>query len=422
MPPGGVLDTSNDEPSSCVHAMDHPGSTSPTYMGTALGMRLLHTSDWHLLKPIARRDRTDEYRAVLDEVVAIAEDEGVDLVVHSGDLFDRAIPSPEAIHLALSTLVRLTDGGRRPVVVVAGNHDSPRLFEALAPVLLPLGVHLVGDARPPGQGGTLEFTTPGGEVVVSCIPYVPQGKVVDFMDEPGKAHATFAQRMQAIVEAHRTHVRSRAGNAVTILASHFTLDGVKVQGGQGPTGMKELTLGKVFAVTPAAVNHDFSYVALGHIHLPQDIPGPGAGAYAGSLLQLDFGEAGEEKRVLVVEAEPGRPASVRSVPLASGRKLRRAEGTWEDLVDRTDLDESWLDLTIHTTGPPGPEVVDEWSRRFGRAVKIRAEYPTEAGDDQVRISGRSIDDLYAEYHRLTYGEPEEELITLVGDVWEEAER
>lgn len=385
-------------------------------------MRFLHTSDWHLLKPIARRDRTDEYRAVLDEVVAIAEDEGADLVVHSGDLFDRAIPSPEAIHLALSTLVRLADGGRRPVVVVAGNHDSPRLFEALAPVLLPLGVHLVGDARPPGRGGVLEFATPGGKAMVSCVPYVPQSKVVDFMDEPGTVHANFAQRMQAIIEAHRAHVRPRAGDAVTILASHLTLDGVKVQGGKGPTGMKELTLGKVFAVTPAAVNHDFSYVALGHIHLPQDIPGPGAGAYAGSLLQLDFGEAGEEKRVLVIDAEPGRPATVRSFPLASGRELRRVEGPWEDLVGRTDLDECWLDLTIHTTGPPGPEVVDEWGRRFGRAVKIRAEYPTEVGGDQVRVSGRSIDDLYAEYHRLVHGEPGEGLMALVREVLEEAER
>lgn len=384
-------------------------------------MRFLHTSDWHLLKPITRRERIEEYRAVLDEVVEIAEQEDVDLVVHSGDLFDRAIPSPEAIHFALSTLVRLTGGGRRPVVVVAGNHDSPQLFEALAPVLAPLGVHLVGDVRPPDGGGVLEFDTSDGRVLVSCIPHIPQGKVVDFMDDPGKVHATYADRMKAIIRAHHGFLTTRAAGAVTILAAHFMVSGVVVQGGKGPTGMKELSLGQAFAVTQSAVNHDFSYVALGHIHLPQDVPGTATGTYAGSLLQLDFGEAEEKKRVLVVEAEPGRPAAVRSIPLTAGRGLRRASGTWEELVGRKDLDDCWLDLTIHIAGPPGPETVDEWGRRFPRAVKIRAEYPTEDRDDQVRISGRSIDDLYFEYHRLVHGDPEVELMELFRDVLGEAQ-
>lgn len=385
-------------------------------------MRFLHTSDWHLLKPIARHDRTEEYRDVLDEVVATAEVEGVDLVVHSGDLFDRAIPSPEAIHLALATLVRLADGGRRPVVVIAGNHDSPRLFEALAPVMLPLGVHLVGTARSPDLGGVLELDTPGGRVLVSCIPHIPQGKVVDFMSDTGTVYSSYADRMQAIIGAHHRFLAPRRHDATTILAAHLMVSGVMVQGGEGPTGMKELSLGQAFAVTESAVNHDFSYVALGHIHLPQEIPGTATGMYAGSLLQLDFGEAGEEKRVLVVDAEPGRPVVIRSISLESGRRLRRATGTWDELVDREDLVDQWLDLTIHTSGPPGPEMVDEWSRRFARAVKVRAEYPTEAGDDRVRISGRSIDDLYLEYHRLIHGEPEDGLITLVQEVLEEAER
>ncbi|NND83521.1 MAG: exonuclease subunit SbcD, partial [Acidimicrobiia bacterium] len=118
-------------------------------------MRILHTSDWHLLKPIGHRDRSSEHAAVIDEVVGIAASEGTDLVVHSGDLFDRALPGPEAIGLALDGLVRLADGGNRQVVVVAGNHDSPKLFNALAPVLRPLGVHLVGDLLPPDAGGTV---------------------------------------------------------------------------------------------------------------------------------------------------------------------------------------------------------------------------------------------------------------------------
>ncbi len=98
-------------------------------------MKVLHTSDWHIGKRLGRYDRSDEYRAVIDEVVGIAAAEDVDLILHSGDLFDRPVPPIESLEIGLSGLVRLTDGGRRPVVVIAGNHDSAGFFEALAPFL-----------------------------------------------------------------------------------------------------------------------------------------------------------------------------------------------------------------------------------------------------------------------------------------------
>lgn len=384
-------------------------------------MRILHTSDWHLLKPIGRRDRTDEYEAVLDQVVAVADSEEIDLVVHSGDLFDRAIPSPEAIHLALDTLVRLADGGRRPVVVVAGNHDSPRLFEALAGVLRPLGVHLVGELRPPAEGGALVLDTAGGKAVVSAVPYVTQGRVVDFMDEPGRAYGTYADRMQAIIRPHHQFAERHRTDAVTILAAHFMVGGVSVRGGHGPTGMKELSIGEAFAVTEAAVNHDFSYVALGHIHLPQSIPGPVTGEYAGSLLQLDFGEAGEVKRVVIVDAAPGRAATLRSIPLTAGRELQQLVGTWDEMSARTDLDESWLDLTVQTEAAPHPDTIDEWRTRFPRVVRLKVEHPTEEGEGHTEIAGRPIDDLYAEYHGTVHGAPEDGLMELVRDVLGAAE-
>ncbi len=386
-------------------------------------MRILHTSDWHLLKPIGHRDRSGEHAAVLDEVVAIADAEGIDLVVHSGDLFDRALPGPEAIGMALDALVRLANGGRRPVVVVAGNHDSPKLFAALAPVMRPLGVHLVGDLLPPGAGGTVEVAAGGGGAVVACVPFVTQGRVVDFMDEPGKTYARYADRMQAIIRPHHLHAERRRGEAVTVLAAHFMVGGVRVRGGHGPTGMKELTIGEAYTVTDAAVNHDFSYVALGHIHLPQDLPNKAiTGAYAGSLLQLDFGEAGEEKRVVVVDAEPGRPAAVTSIPLGAGVPLRRATGRWDALDADATLDGAWLDLTVHTDAPPLPAEVEGWRVRFPRAVKLSVDYPRTDLEEHHRVEGRTIEELYVEYHSSTHGTPDDEYVALVRDIAGEATR
>ena len=114
-----------------------------------LVMRVLHTSDWHIGKRIGRFDRSHEFREVLEEVADIADREQVDLVLHSGDVFDRPVPPVEALSLGLQGLVRLTDGGRRPVVAIAGNHDSPGLFEALAPFVADRNVHLVGEIKAP---------------------------------------------------------------------------------------------------------------------------------------------------------------------------------------------------------------------------------------------------------------------------------
>ena len=130
-------------------------------------MRILHTSDWHVGKRLGRHDRMEEHRAAAAEVAAIAGAEGADLVVHSGDVFDRPLPPVDALRAGLEGLVALAGGGARPVVVVAGNHDSPDLFEALAPFLAGFGVHLVGRVKRPGDGGVLTLETPAGPAHVA---------------------------------------------------------------------------------------------------------------------------------------------------------------------------------------------------------------------------------------------------------------
>ena len=110
-------------------------------------MRILHTADWHIGRRLGRHDRTEEMREALDEVARIADEERVDLVLVAGDVFDRAAPPVESLSLGLSALLRLARG--RPVVVVAGNHDAPELFDALAPLLRDRGVHVIGRIKAP---------------------------------------------------------------------------------------------------------------------------------------------------------------------------------------------------------------------------------------------------------------------------------
>ena len=177
--------------------------------------------------------------------------------------------------------------------------------------------------------------------------------------------------------------------------------GVKVGGSE-----RELHVGGAYVASAQAIPPGPQYVALGHIHAPQAIPGsPVPGQYAGSLLPLDFGEAGETKRVVIVDAEPGRLATVSSIPLASGRPLVRAEGTWDELDARAEeLRDVYLDLTVRVGGTDtdlGRRAADS----FPFLVNVRPYRPTgEPRARSVADQRPTDDEQYADYYRRDTGE------------------
>jgi exonuclease SbcD len=386
-------------------------------------VKVLHTSDWHVGKRLGRYDRIDEFRNVIDEVGAIADAEDVDLVLHSGDLFDRPVPPIEALDVAFRGLVSLTGDGSRPVVVIAGNHDSPPLFEALAPFLRAEHIHLVGDIKRPDAGGVLDLDTANGRAVVSCFPFLREGRAFNVWEPVEEHYKKYADRLRAISEAYARHAESIAGNdAVTFLVSHFLVGGVKVHGHGAARGERELHMGEAYTATAEAIPPGPQYVALGHIHAPQSVPGAKVPAeYAGSLLELDFGEAGEQKRVVIVDAVPGRPATVRSIPLEGGRRLVRATGEWGDLLRRDDLREAYLDLVVETAGPD-PGLADRAREEFDYLVKVRADYP-RAETERPSTASLSLDERYAAYLIDRDGiEPDPALLEAFRVVMEEAGR
>lgn len=385
-------------------------------------MRILHTSDWHIGKRLGRHDRMGEFRDVLDEVVGVAETRGVDLVLVSGDVWDRPMPPVDALGLGLEALQRLAR--QAPVVAVAGNHDSPDLFEALAPYLREQGhgVHLVGRIRAPDAGGVLVPDALGVPAAIACFPFLREGRVVDFMRDAGDWYGAYAGRVAAITNAYNEAlVRIAGGDAVPILVAHFLVNGVKVARG-APRGERELHMGEAYAVTPHAIPPGPQYVAMGHIHAPQPVPAAAVPAhYAGSLLPLDFGEAGEDKRVVIVDVEPGSLATVTSVSLASGRSLRREEGTWDELAARDNLGDCYLDLTVNVGGAD-VDLGRRAAEAFPFLVHVRARRPP--GERVARPSGTdrpTDEELYAAFVRREMGvDPEPELVALLREVLDEA--
>ncbi len=318
-------------------------------------MKVLHTSDWHVGRRIRGRDRSEEHRAVLEELVTVADDNRVDLTLVAGDVFDTASPTPVAEQIVWRALLDLAEVA--PVLVVAGNHDNPHRLDAVAPVLERAGITVVGTPRSPTNGGVVSFEALG--VSIGLLPFVSQRAIVraeDIMGSDPDQHAgQYEDRMRRVIGALTEDMGT---DMVNILMSHLTVYGGTAGGGERSAHIFG------YAIPAGLFPGHLSYVALGHLHRQQKMPHSSPVWYSGSPLQLDFGEVADQKGALIVKAEPGLPASVEEMPLRSGRRLVELRGTLEQVLARAD-----------ETGDAYVKVVLHESARVGLADEVRAVIP-----------------------------------------------
>ena len=388
-------------------------------------MRLLHTSDWHVGKAVRGRSRAAEHEAVLAEIAGVAERESVDLVIVAGDLFDTATPSPEAERIVYRALLDLAVGGR-PVVVVAGNHDSAARLGAVAPLSEASGITVASAVRPPGDGGVLEVDVGGETALVALLPFPSQRYVVTadllLSGDAADAHAAYADRVMRILA---TLTKGFGAGTVNLVAAHLMVMGGTMGGGErGAHTVFD------YWVPATAFPATAQYVALGHLHRAQRLPGPAPLHYCGSPLQLDFGETANDPVVNVVDVRPGLPADVRAEPLRSGRRLRTIRGTLAQVLalvgdaaadggaatdgggsdDGTGPGDDGIGvrprdhLRIVLDEPARAGLADEVRERVPDAVEVvlasRGDEPGDRQTDPDRLR-RTPHDLFAEYLDLS---------------------
>ena len=354
-------------------------------------MRLLHTSDWHVGKLIRGLSRADEHRAVLAEIGDIARTEAVDLVLVAGDLFETAAPGPESERIVYRALLDLAEVA--PVVVVAGNHDNPRRLEAVAP-LLDLGrVMVLGQVARPDEGGCIDIDAGGVPVRLALLPFVSKRGIV-------RADAL----MHDAAFEHSQAYDERVRGVLTALCDGFSADSVNVvcghafaAGGTMGGGERSVHTIEDYSVSALAFPVTAQYVALGHLHRAQDIPGPTRVRYCGSPLQLDFGETTDTKSVSVVDLEPGLPAAVRTVPLTAGRALRTLRGTLDELAAaRGTTGDDFLRVVVTDTRRAG--LADEIRDWFPQCVDVIVHTPDDTTSvERTSVSGRSPSELFRAY-------------------------
>ena len=350
---------------------------------------------------------------MIDEIVGLVGEHSVDLVILAGDLFDTASPPPEAEAMVYRGLLDMARAGAQ-VAVIAGNHDNARRLGAVAPVFEAAGrVHLVAEPARPDEGGVLRLTMPGGEDVrLALLPFVSQRGVVrakDLMEAAAYENAqAYAERMRLLIEVLCAGFET---DAVNVLAAHAFVHGGRLGGGERAAHFVE-----EYALSAQAFPPTAGYVALGHVHRPQKIPGAAPIWYCGSPLQLDFGEEDQAKQVNLVNIEPGKPPTVTPVPLASGRALRTLTGTLDELAAAADDgtgseagdggggggggeagdDGAWLRVVVREPRRPG--LADEVRELLGhRVVDVQVEDASAPARPKVKRSGRAPAELFDEF-------------------------
>ena len=290
-------------------------------------MRLLHTADWHIGRVTMGIARDEDIHAAIEEVIQIARDERPDLIVHAGDVFDSFRPAWADLHWATDKLRELAE--LAPTVVLAGNHDSQALFDLLQKLLGPASrLRFVAKALPPSRGGVLEFPGHGDEVVrLAPIPFIHANRMIEQMEDPSTWMTSYADRVDLIQSALGRGLLEGYDQKrhVLLLAAHLHVTGASFSQNDRPLHVTDTYATHYERIPPV------SYAAYGHIHRPQVLRGPVAGRFAGSAVQLDFGEVGEEKGVVIVDAAPGRPPEVSIRRLSAGRPLKRIQGTLPEI-------------------------------------------------------------------------------------------
>ena len=290
-------------------------------------MKLLHVSDWHLGRTLYNASRAEDHEKVLAEIVDIARRERPDLIVHTGDLFESIRPGYEDMDRGIRALLALAEFA--PIVVLCGNHDSPALFRLFAQLLGDeRRIRFVDKARAADDGGVLTFGSRRGETVrLAVLPFIHANRMVPAFEKPETWMVAYADRIQLIQENLWEGLKETANFATDVLlfATHLHVAGATFSRSERPIHITDTYASRVEHVPKV------SYAAFGHIHKPQPLPSSENGWYAGSPIPLDFGEVGESKVVVLVEAEPGRPPHIQPIGLSGGRPLRRLEGTLDDL-------------------------------------------------------------------------------------------
>lgn len=340
-------------------------------------MRILHTSDWHLGRSFHREGMLSHQSLFIDHLVHVVQEESVDLVVVSGDVYDRALPPVDAVELANDALCRLVSAGVR-VVLTSGNHDSPQRLGFASSLIDAAGIHLRAD--PAFVGAPVIVPDQHGDVAVYGLPYLEPDLVRTRWQLEGHSHQSVLDEAMRRVYAD---LNARPSTTRSVVMAHAFVAGAAASDSE-----RDISVGGVASVGLDTFD-GIDYTALGHLHGRQSLSP--AVRYSGSPLAYSFSETFHRKGSWLVDLTSSGLGTVEFVPAPVPRPLAVIEGDLQSLLTdpaHAGVEGAWVQATLTDARRP-TQAMERLRHRFPHALLLRFE-PAGGFADEVGTSSRVL--------------------------------
>lgn len=377
-------------------------------------MKLIHLSDLHLGKRVNEFSMLEDQEYILTEIMRIVREEAPDGVIIAGDVYDKAVPPAEAVRLFDEFLYQLAQDGRL-VFVISGNHDSPERIAFGSRIMGRSGVYLSPVYE--GRVEPVTMTDAYGRVNLFLLPFLKPAHVRRFY--PDEEISGYSEAVRAAI----SHMEIPEGDRNILVTHQFVTGAVR-------SDSEDISVGGTDQVD-AAVMAPFDYVALGHLHRPQQVERETI-RYCGTPLKYSFSEAGDRKSVTCVELGAKGDISVKTIPLIPRRDMRELKGTYMELTVKSSYEgtetEDYLHITL-TDEEDVPDAIRKLRVIYPNIMKL--DYDNRRTRQAVSLEGmenpddRSPMELFGAFYQQQNGQEMTEeqrrwIQELMEEIWEGA--
>ena len=394
-------------------------------------MKILHTSDWHLGKNLDVQSRIDEQEKFINELEEIANEEDIDLIIVAGDIYDTSNPSSAAEKLFFKSLKSLSNNGKRPILIIAGNHDSPDRLIAATPILQDMGIIIVGTLKtviPVGDynsykiinsgEGFIEIEINNEKAIILLMPFPSETRlkeVISYKMDEENIQKDYSYKVKKILHMLSENFRE---DTINLIVGHFFVIGAETSDSE-----RNIQLGGSMAISADAFPKNAHYIAMGHLHRPQQIKGTIEHAYySGSPIQYSKSEANYAKLVYIVDLDNSGVKEVKKRFLKNYKpievwKVKNINDAIEQCKNNSDR-ECWVFLEIDSD--KALEKTDMVNIRNIKKdiLEINVNWIDKAIEEEVDIyKDRTIEEEFVEfYKKIKNIEPNQDTLDLFFDL------
>lgn len=377
-------------------------------------MKIIHLADLHIGKRVNEFSMIDDQKYILNQILEIIDKEKPDALIIAGDVYDKQVPSIEAVEL-LDSFISDISKRKTTTFIISGNHDSAERL-AFGSSLMAMGKIYIS---PVYNGKISKYTLKDdfGSANFYLLPFVKPSHVKRFF--PDEKIESYTDAIRVVVDNLKLDT-----SEINILIAHQFVTGAS------RSESEEISVGGLDNVD-ASVFEGFDYVALGHIHRPQKI-GTERIRYCGTPLKYSFSEVNDTKSVSIIEINSKEDFNLRTIPLVPKRDMRKIRGTYEELITKTSYENTNTDDYIHVTLTDEFNVVDAIQKLrviYKNIMKLeydnmRTRESRKINLDDMVIENKNPLEIFSEFYKLQNNkemddEQKEIIKKIMEEVWEE---